>query len=217
MNDATSRLEANTVRLKERAGWFAAGDPLRRALAALSAGAFQLFAYICLQADRRTGRYEASHAQLPETLGKSRRAMGDYMRELVTKGVCSVRRGANQYARSCCSVCEDYWPYHRGQDVEGVRAGQADGYVRSIEQSFVSQGCTAGRFSSRGTHNWPASSSSAACRSKRSKTPCFWGEPGNTLPGSMAPRPSRSPVWLTSRPWSWKSRSGRFPRTTGDT
>lgn len=149
MNDASSRTAAGALRLKEDVGWFAAGDRFRRALAALSAGAFQLFAYICLEADRRTGRYEAPHAKLAETLHKSRRAVCDYIRELEAKGVCTVRRGANQYARSCFTVCEDYWPYHRDQHVGGIDAGQTDRYVRSIEQSFVSLGCTTGRFSSR--------------------------------------------------------------------
>lgn len=146
MNDATGCTAAGVLRLKESTGWFAAGASFRRALGTLSAGAFQLFAYICLYAERRSGRYEARHAELAEALGKSRRIVGGYIRELEAKGVCAVGRGANQYARSFFTVCEDYWPYHRDQD---AGAGHAGAYVRSVERSFVSLGCTTGRFSGR--------------------------------------------------------------------
>jgi len=146
MNDATGRTAAGALRLKESMGWFAAGASFRRALVTLSAGAFQLFAYICLEAERRSGRYEARHGELARALGKSRRIVGDYIRELEVKGVCAVRRAANQYARSCFTVCVDYWPYHRDQD---AGAGHAGAYVRSVERSFVSLGCTTGRFSGR--------------------------------------------------------------------
>jgi hypothetical protein len=58
----------NTTRtgsaLKEASGWFAAGDSFRRALTGLSDGAFKLFAYICLEADRRTGRLLMTQTEL---------------------------------------------------------------------------------------------------------------------------------------------------------
>ena len=65
----------NTTRtgsaLKEASGWFAAGDSFRRAVTALSDGAFKLFAYICLEADRRTGRLLMTQTELAQALGKS--------------------------------------------------------------------------------------------------------------------------------------------------
>jgi hypothetical protein len=43
--------------LKQTTGWFPAGDAFRKALAMLSDGAFKLFAYLCLETDKRTGTY----------------------------------------------------------------------------------------------------------------------------------------------------------------
>ena len=44
------------MKLKHAHGWFAAGPEMARAMALLSDGAFKLFVYLCLQADRETGR-----------------------------------------------------------------------------------------------------------------------------------------------------------------
>jgi hypothetical protein len=133
--------------LKEPSGWFAAGSSFRRALAALSDGAFKLFAYICLQADRRTGSYESVQAELASAIGKSRRIVGRYVEELESKQVCTVRRGTNQYARTSFEIRDEYWPYHRAQNVEGAQVH--DAYVNAIRRRFVSIGCTIGKFSAR--------------------------------------------------------------------
>jgi hypothetical protein len=45
-----------SLRLKQERGWFAAGADFRRALGLLSDGAFRLFAWLCLEASRETGR-----------------------------------------------------------------------------------------------------------------------------------------------------------------
>ena len=43
-------------RLKHRSGWFAAGEEVMQALEILSAEAFRLYLYLCLHAERQTGR-----------------------------------------------------------------------------------------------------------------------------------------------------------------
>jgi hypothetical protein len=135
--------------LKEPSGWFAAGTSFRQALAALSDGAFKLFAHICLQADRRTGRYEAVQAELASAIDKSRRIVGKYVEELESKRVCTVRRGTNQYARTSFEIRDEFWPYHRAQNVEGANGQVHNAYVDAIRRSFVSIGCTIGKFSAR--------------------------------------------------------------------
>lgn len=138
----------DTSSLKEPLGWFAAGDSFRRALTVLSDGAFKLFAHFCLEADRRTGRYQAVQTELARTIGKSRRAVGRYIEELERKGVCAVRRGKNQHAKTCFDIREEYWPYRRSQDVEGAPGWERNAYVEALRASFVSIGCTTGKFSS---------------------------------------------------------------------
>ena len=43
------------MKLKQPTGWFAATHQMRQALDLLSDGAFELFVYLSLTADRRTG------------------------------------------------------------------------------------------------------------------------------------------------------------------
>jgi len=133
--------------LKESTGWFAAGNSFRRALPLLSDGAFKMFSYLCLEADRRTGRYEAVQTQLADALRKSRRIVGQYIRELECKRVCNVRHGKNQYARTCFEIGYEYWPYTRITDGTPRNA-----YVDSIKNSFIALGCTTGKFTARDAH-----------------------------------------------------------------
>jgi hypothetical protein len=135
--------------LKEPFGWFAAGNSFRRALRTLSDGAFKLFAHLCLEADRRTGRCEATQAELARVIGKSRRVVGKYLEELERKGICAIQTGRNQYARTCFEIRDEYWPYHRTQGVGGTHCHQGDAYAEAVKSSFVSLGCTTGRFSLR--------------------------------------------------------------------
>jgi len=104
------------LRLKESTGWFAAGKAFRRALALLSDGAFRLFTYICLEADRRNGRIQATHKDLASTLGKSKRSIGTYIAELESKGICLLKPGKNQFAATVFEITDSYWPYHREAD-----------------------------------------------------------------------------------------------------
>jgi len=148
MNNPALTETESRPRLKEPSGWFAAGSSFRRALGILSDGTFKLFAYICLEADRRTGRYEAVQAQLATAIGKSRRIVGKYVEELEAKRVCTVRRGTNQYARTSFEIRAEYWPYC--SDSAAPDNGRVHNeYVDAIRRSFVSIACTIGKFSAR--------------------------------------------------------------------
>jgi hypothetical protein len=132
-------------KLKESTGWFAAGATFRRAMLALSDGAFKLFAYVCLEADRRTGRFETTQRELARALGKSRRIIGSYVAELDRKGTCQIRPGANQFARTLFEIADEYWPYERHHT---VRAGTPDTtrFVQAIRETFLSIACGPGKF-----------------------------------------------------------------------
>ncbi len=144
MNDQAVNPRENTLCLKESSGWFVAGDSFRRAISLLSDGAFKMFAHICLEADRRTGRYEAVQTELASAICRSRRIVGKYIQELQCKGVCNVRMGTNQHARTSFQIRDEYWPYHRTTDDP-----QQNAYVDAIKNSFVSLGCTTGTFNAR--------------------------------------------------------------------
>ncbi|MFN2120684.1 MAG: hypothetical protein ACK2T0_09860 [Anaerolineales bacterium] len=139
----------SSLSLKEPAGWFAAGASFHRALRTLSDGAFKLFAHLCLEADRRTGRFDAGHEELAQAIGKSRRIVGKYIQELESRGVCAVHSGRNQHARTCLEIRDEYWPYDRHQEETGADGQGRNAYVDSVKGSFAALGCTGGKFSAR--------------------------------------------------------------------
>ena len=72
------------MKLKHAHGWFAAGPEMARAMTLLSDGAFKLFVYLCLQADRETARLAVNDRDLTVGLQKSRRSIVSYLDELET-------------------------------------------------------------------------------------------------------------------------------------
>jgi hypothetical protein len=131
------------AKLKEKSGWFAAGEGFRKALTLLSDGAFRLFAYVSFQADHRTGRLEATHQELAAALGKSKRIIGCYVDELERAKVCTVRHGKNQYAPGTLEISDSYWPYER---VSCSESAECKTYIDAIREDFLALGCVAGRF-----------------------------------------------------------------------
>ena len=174
--------------LKESSGWFAAGSSFRRALAVLSDGAFKLFAYICLQADRRTGRYEAVQAELATAIGKSRRIVGKYVEELEPKGVHGSK-GNNQYARTSFEIRDEYWPYHRVTISMAPRCTMRM-WTPSGAALFPSVALPGS--SAREMRRLPRSSRNGVSHWNWFRTPCSWEHAENTSPGSMGVRRSRS-------------------------
>jgi hypothetical protein len=144
MTDPTFTPRNERFQLKQSAGWFAAGNSFQTALGVLSDGAFKLFAYLCLEADRPTGRFQATHRELASALGKSKRIIGRYVTELRQKEVCNVHGGKNQFAPTVYQIADCYWPYHRAES--GAPPSAQTDYVESVRDSFLALGCTSGKF-----------------------------------------------------------------------
>jgi hypothetical protein len=94
-------------------GWFAAGVEMLRAMNILSDGAFKVFFFVCLHADRNTGVLAIGYRALATSLEKSRGPIVKHMQEIEQKGVCIVEPAPNQYGCTKITVCDDYWPYTR--------------------------------------------------------------------------------------------------------
>lgn len=137
------------LRIKEPMGWLVAGEGFRCALGLLSDGAFKLFAYLSLQADRRTGRMTATHKELAAALGKSKRVVGTYVAELEAKEVCKVLPGKNQFTATVYEISDRYWPYHREPSVQELPEIQA--YVESVCKCYEGLGCTTGKLNAAGS------------------------------------------------------------------
>lgn len=146
MATETQALRKSGSKLKVSSGWFAAGVSFQRALILLSDGAFKLFAYVSLEADRGTGRFEASQTDLARVLGKSRRIIGKYMAELEGEGICTISSGRNQYARNIFEILDDYWPYNRPTIADETKRREEDAYVAAVRDRFLATGCTRGKF-----------------------------------------------------------------------
>lgn len=138
-------IKKNGSTLKASSGWFAAGVSFQRALSILSDGAFKLFVYVSLEADRGTGCYQATQTELARVLGKSRRIIGKYIAELEAKGICSTNPAKNQHAQNTFEILDDYWPYDRSP-IGDLNLKAEDAYVASIRDSFLATGCTLGTF-----------------------------------------------------------------------
>jgi len=132
------------LRLKEPVGWFAAGNGFRSALGLLSDGAFKLFAYLSLQANRRTGCLAVTHRELAAALNKSKRIIGSYVAELEAKEICIVRPGKNQFTATVYEISDRYWPYSRTPSCP--ESPEIEAYVESVRECFEGLGCTSSRF-----------------------------------------------------------------------
>ena len=112
-----------TPQLKVQGGWFAAGAPLLQAMESVSDGAFKLFVYLCLKADRCTGELTVSPTQLAPALRKSRRSLFTYLGELQSRGLVQLSLARNQHERTHIQISEAFWPYQRFPR-PGARSGR---------------------------------------------------------------------------------------------
>jgi hypothetical protein len=125
------------LRLKRSTGWFAAGQEVAAALEILSGDAFKLYVYLCLNAERQTGRIAGNPddaARLFQGAGQSQVAW----EELFRQQIC-VRREA------AVEICDRFWPY------EKIDAAQAEqdpaGYVEQVRQMMGRRACVRVSFS----------------------------------------------------------------------
>jgi len=72
--------------LKQPAGWFAASWSFREALLELSDASFKLYAWLCLNADRRTGRLQSTVAELSSALKQLETWVEPAVWELLERG-----------------------------------------------------------------------------------------------------------------------------------
>jgi hypothetical protein len=125
--------------LKHPTGWFAAGREVASAITLLSDGAFKLYVFLCLRADRSSARLEIDQTSVAKSLAKSRRSVIVYFEELKERGVCEVRFAANQHTRGVVQICDAFWPYETtepvGDDAKVIK------YVKSICGLLESRPC----------------------------------------------------------------------------
>jgi hypothetical protein len=125
------------MKLKQSSGWFAAGGGMLQAVELLSDGAFKLFVYVSLNADRSTGRLQMSHSQLARALSKSRRSIVTYLEELASTNVCKIRSASNQHSYGEIEIADHYWPYHKLEGSDALSCVSTDQHLNQTERQAM--------------------------------------------------------------------------------
>jgi hypothetical protein len=125
------------VQLKHPSGWFAAGREVQQAAVLLSDGAFKLFLWLCLYAERTSGILQAPPADLARALRKSEAAIALHLEELQQTGICQV------FSHNRIAIRDRFWPYER---VRPVTIADAESYVTEVGRMFLAQACVRSSF-----------------------------------------------------------------------
>ncbi len=126
-------------RLKHRSGWFAAGEEVAQALEILSAPAFKLYLYLCLQADRDSGRIAWEPDEAAHLFEGGAEEVRTALEELYRQQVCLPR------AAGVLEMADRFWPYEKPAPAEP--AADLAAYVRQVRQMLLRPACVRVRFS----------------------------------------------------------------------
>jgi hypothetical protein len=127
------------LRLKQPSGWFAAGREVAQALAILSDGAFKLFLWICLNADRGLGAIRIGPSEIARVLSQTEAQIAENLQELCLKDVCQ-RTDAG-----AIRIMDRFWPYERAATSQENQT--PDAYVSQIKRMFLARRCVRSAFS----------------------------------------------------------------------
>jgi hypothetical protein len=136
-------MNATRLILKQPAGWFAAGREFAQALTLLSDGAFKLYVYTCLRADRHTGRLGATLNELARALGRASEVIALDLAELEGRAVCCLTRDVNSHP--VLEVCDRFWPYQRQPTSDRVRKPETE-FVQKVRGLFLAPACVQASF-----------------------------------------------------------------------
>jgi hypothetical protein len=129
--------------LKQSTGWFAAGREFAQAITILSDGAFKLYVYACLMANRHTGRLSATVDELARAMTRAPSTVVMNLDELQAHAVCCVVR--DEGSMFMLEICDRFWPYQRQQPPG--RSGQEAEFVQKVRGLFLAPACVQTGFS----------------------------------------------------------------------
>jgi len=126
-------------RLKHRSGWFAAGEEVMQALEILSAEAFRLYLYLCLHAERQTGRaiWDPEGAARLFHCGSEEASAA--LAELCQRQVCAPSEAA------AVEIKDRFWPYEK--PVLAEPGPDLAGYLERARHLLRRPACVRARFS----------------------------------------------------------------------
>jgi len=131
-------MRATRLELKHASGWFAAGGEVRQAATLLSDSAFKLFIWICLHAERGSGRLRLAGADLARSLRKTEPEIDLCIHELVRAGVCRF------HTPGWIEIQERFWPYQR--NLPEAETEDSEAYVAAVRRLFLRHDCVSSSF-----------------------------------------------------------------------
>src|SRR5260370_15841127 len=131
-------MTGSQLRLKQPTGWFAAGREVAQALRLLSDGAFKLFMWICLNADRGLGAIRIKPDEIAPVLGQTEAQIRANLRDLFQAEIGqSTPDGAIQ-------IADRFWPYERAPT--GQQAEKLAPYISQLKRAFLDRRCVRSAF-----------------------------------------------------------------------
>jgi hypothetical protein len=135
-------MTSGRLKIRPDLAWFPAPYQWRTAINQLSDGAFKLFVYVCLNADRSTCRFDFRQTVLARELKKSRRSIALYLQELQANRICLIRLSANQHAAGNIEIQAPYWPYQwEPQPSVASSSEPHKSYVQTIQTYLYPRAC----------------------------------------------------------------------------
>jgi hypothetical protein len=137
-------MSAPRLILKQPTGWFAAGREFAQALTLLSDGAFKLYVYACLMANRHTGRLSATVDELARAMTRAPTAVAMNLEELEARAVCRVTR--NGGSQLVLEIRDRFWPYQRQPTPERTLGPETE-FIERVRGLFLAPACVQASFS----------------------------------------------------------------------
>jgi len=128
-------MSAPRLVLKQSTGWFAAGWSFGEAMFALSDAAFKVFAWLCLNADRYSGRVQITIPEMAQALRRSESGIQAALNELVDCRVCHCLETAE------IEVADGFWPYEKQ-----LSASRPQDYIARVRKLLAEPACVRCRF-----------------------------------------------------------------------
>ena len=139
-------MSSPSLRLKNTRNWFAAGIEVQQALEILSDGAFKVFVYICLNAERKTGILHTTQVDLAKNLKKANGTIRKYLIEMEKIGVSQNHFNNSPVTRGSVQITAAYWPYEREADQSSDDNG-TERFISEIKTLLEARACVRSSFS----------------------------------------------------------------------
>ena len=139
-------MSSTSLRLKNTKNWFAAGVEVQQALEILSDGAFKVFIYICLNAERKTGILRTTQVDLARNLKKANGTIRKYLVEMEKAGISQNHFRNNPITRGSVQITPAYWPYERESD-QSPDDDASERFLAEINAMMAARACVRSSFS----------------------------------------------------------------------